>query len=325
MVKILAPVTSFEAARQVILAGIDEIYCGVTVPGINYEGLAKRPPWSTIPTYGELERVVRYAHEHGVKVMATTEFPFMAELIENKIKRHVRSLVETGIDALIATDIGIILMAKDMGRLNIPICASTYLAPMNYEAVDLLKQLGVKTIVLERHVTINEMRQIVLLSEGVEIEVFVHGPGCSNIDVNCYGCGISFVTGSTLSKQGGKIENLCQTNYEVYKVDGCEETKIANVPILDAYSWCSLCQLPDLVNTGITGIKIVGREFGPEQQADLAKIFRELIDLLERDQIEDFLKRANSLRNNRHFASACQQKRCYYSHLFHAPYKIPVA
>jgi len=325
MIKILAPISSFEAARQVISGGVDEIYCGVEVPGINYSGLSTRPSWCSLPTYDELDRIVAYAHKHDVKVAVTTEFPFMAELIENEMKRHVQSCVDKGIDALIATDIGVILMAKNILHLSIPIYASTYLAPLNYEIVDFLKRMGVKRVMLDRHLTIAEIGQIVQHSDGIETEAFVQGPGCSNINVNCYGCGSPMVLNPKYLEPGLNVETLCQADYEVYKVEGREKTKIADVPILDAFSWCSICQLPELVNTGVTGLKIVGRECDLEYQGEIARIYRELVDLLESGKEEDFQDRLQSVKTSSYFSDACELGRCYYSSFFHAPYKVPLS
>ena len=324
MAKILAPISSFEAACRVISGGVDEIYCGVEVPGMNYVGISTRPSWCSLPTYDELKKIVAYAHEKGVKVAATTEFPFMAELTEDHIKRHIHSYMEAGIDALIATDIGVILLAKNILGLSIPVYASTYLAPINYEVVDLLKQMGVTRVMLERHLTIEEIRQIVRLNKDIETEVFVHGPGCSNINVNCYGCGSPMVLNPKLLEEGGNVETLCQMNFEVYKMAGSEKVKIADAPILDAFTWCSICQLPDLVNTGVSGLKIVGRECDQEYQAEVAKIYRELTDLVERREMEEFKERLERVKSSRYFSDNCRSKRCYYSSFFHAPYKVPL-
>ena len=324
MVKILSPITSFEAACQVIDGGVDEVYCGVEVPGINYTGLSTRPSWCSLPTYDELGRVVSYAHKHSVQVAVTTEFPFMAELIEKDIRRHIRACVEKGIDALIATDIGVILMVKNILHLNIPIYASTYLAPINYEVVDLLGQIGAKRVMLERHLTIDEIGEIVRHNKDIEIEAFVHGPGCSNINVNCYCCGSPIVLDPKFYKPEISVETLCQTDYEIYKVDGRDKTKIADLPILDAFSWCSLCQLPELLDTGIMGLKIVGRECDQKYQGEIARTYRELVDLLECGQTEDFKKKLESVKNSDYFSEACMKKRCYYSSLFHTPYRVPI-
>jgi putative protease len=325
MVKILAPISSFEAACRAIAGGVNEIFCGVEVPGVNYIGLGTRPSWCSLPNYDELARIVDYAHNHGVTVAATTEFPFMAELIEDRIRRHIDSLVQAGIDALIATDIGIILLAKNILPSSIPFYASTYIAPTNYEVVDLLKQMGVRRVMLERHLTIDEIREIVRLCKGIETEVFVHGPGCSNINVNCYGCGFPMVLNPKRLERMDQVQTLCQMNFEVFKLDGSEKRKIADAPILDAYSWCSLCYLQDLIQTGVTGLKIAGRECDQEFQGGVAKIYRELTDLLEKGRTKEFRERLQYFRKSPLFSDSCAHKRCYYAPLFHAPYKMPVA
>ena len=320
MVKILAPVSSLEATRGAIAAGADEIYCGVKIPGIIYTGLSTRPDWCSLQSYDELEKIVNYAHQHDVKTIVTTEFPFMADLIEKKLKDFLASVVKRDVDAIIATDLGVILMVRDIG-LRIPVYASTYLASMNYEAVNLLKKLGIKRVMIERHVTISEMHEIVKKNKDVEIEVFVHGPGCSNINVSCHGCGtvIHTITEKTTKDE---ILSLCRTRYEIYQIGHDERIKVSDTPILDALSWCSLCQLPDLVRTGVTGLKIVGRECDQKYQEEVVRIYKELVNLLEAGEIGSYHNKLEYLKKHDQIASACQQRRCYYSNLFNAPYRI---
>jgi collagenase-like PrtC family protease len=325
MTRILSPVTSFESAVDVIAAGANEIYCGVSIPDIQYMGLSTRYKWCSLSTYDELGRIARYARDHSVELIVTTELPFMTEMIENEVKNHILSCVEEGIDALIVTDLGILMMVKRMG-LDIPVYASTYLASMNYEAVDFLKNLDVKRIILERHVTLPEIDDIVQRSKGVEVEIFIHGPGCSNINVSCYGCpSVFFVKDQSQLK---KIQlTPCLATYEVYEAKGNKFNKIAEVPILDAYTYCSLCRLPELVKTGVTGFKIVGRCLTKSYQAETTKLYRDLLNLIDKNQIKSFWEKLNNIKNNVDGDSAykvpfsCRQQRCYYSPLFHAPYK----
>lgn len=325
MVKLLAPFSSYEGACAAINSGADEIYCGVAVPELkklSYSGLATRDIQCSLQTYDELSEVVDYAHRHNAKVLVTTEFPFMANFINNAMKKHLASCAETGIDAFIATDIGIILMATKLHN-DISVYASTYLASMNYEAVKFLKQLGVKRVMLERHVTVNEIRDIVRLNQDVEIEVFIHGTGCANINVNCYGCGIPvYVKKESISDKAG---TLCTSNYEVYEINDSQLTRLGKIPILDACSWCSLCKLPELIDSGVVGLKIVGREFDVEYQADVTKVYHELIETLENNGKNDFDNKLELFKNKLGLAHICQQKRCYYSNLFHAPYKFSCA
>ncbi len=326
MAKLLAPVTSFEGVVGAVRAGADEVYCGVKIPGVEYVGLSTRPSNCSLSSYDELGKIVRYAHDHGVKAFVTTELPYMTKEIEKEIKNSISYCVEKGIDALIASDIGILLLAKEM-NIGIPIYASTYLASMNYESVDFLKKLGAKRVVLERHVAIDEIREIVKRCKDVEVEVFIHGPGCSNINVNCYGC-TQYVD---LSVRGPPTFafTLCRLPYDIYKIHEDTQMKVGCENILDAFSFCSLCQLPALVRTGVNNFKIVGRGAPAKFVEETTRIYHELLNLIETDQLDLFQKKLESIRSQKYSVSlppnSCVQKRCYYMPFFHAPYKIPVS
>jgi putative protease len=353
MVRILSPVSSYEAAAKVISAGADEIYCGVGIPNIKYPGLSLRQRMCSISTYDELGKVTKHAHDHGVKVVVTTELPFISDTLREDIEKHISSCVDNGVDAIIATDIGIILAAKSMG-LAVPIYASTYNASMNYEAVNFLRSLGVKRVILERQVAIEEMQEIVRRCKGVEVEVFVHGPGCSNINTSCYGCYIppSLLGASARVKLAFKLRKpaykhyvswvnedkaliifspTCRLIYGVKKVNS-EKNEVVYAPILDAYTYCSMCRLPILVKTGVTGFKIIGRCKSQKYQEGVTKAYRELLDLIEEGRIKEFRKKLRKIRSEMgewsRFESPggidfnpCEEERCFYSPFFYAPYK----
>ncbi|UCH02339.1 MAG: U32 family peptidase [Candidatus Bathyarchaeota archaeon] len=351
---LLSPISSYESATRVISAGADEVYCAVRIPGIKHLML-NRPPVCAVRAYDELKKIVDYAHDHNVKVNVTTELPFMAEIVEEKICNHVLSCVEQDIDALIVGDIGILLAVKNMDP-NIPLYASTFMASMNYEAVDFLRKLGVERIILERAVTTSEIQEIVRRSRGVEIEIFVHGAGCSNIEGNCYLLHSLTATPYRAMKQEYYKASLCLIPFKIHEINGDNVRtpdevfdipkevlhQFANqVPILDAYSQCSLCRLPELIRAGVTGFKIVGRCLTPSYQERTTRWYRELIDLIEQDSMEAFQERLEAIKREPIYhlmlgrerknvvipvtlmKSSCQQKRCFYSPLFFAPYKQP--
>jgi putative protease len=270
----------------------------------------------------------------------------MSDIIEEKIRKHISSCVEKEVDALIVPDIGTLLTIKEMS-LNIPIHASTYLASMNYEAVDFLKKMGAERVILERQVMINEIKEIVERNKKVEIEVFVHGPGCSNINVNCYLC---FVPNYIFQALGeGQVNEaflpyfdklderrvrmamapMCRVKYKIYEVGKDSQKEISISPIMDAYTYCSFCELPDLVEAGVMGIKIVGREINDVYQEATTKMYRELLDLIDKGEVESYRRIIKSVIEGQKgscfpdIQEACEQKRCYYSSMFHAPYKIP--
>ena len=330
--RLLSPIRSFDGAVRVIQAGADEVYCGVVIPGFEKFSL-HRGSICEIPTYSDLGRVVKYAHDRGVDVIVTVNRPFMADVMERGVRDHIRSCINEGVDELIIGDVGVLSLVKEMG-VDVPLYASTFMASMNKEAVDFLRKLGFSRVILERQLSIPEITVIAQHSK-VEVEVFVHGSGCSNINVSCY---LYHFMYPEMAQAISTIDGLalrCALPFEVYDVDD-RETMLTNMPILDAYRYCSLCRLPDLIKTGVTGFKIVGRCVNEEYQESTTKVYRELIDMIDRGEIKAFQKRLEWLRKNflplQHDLPllnlqelCCEQERCYYSPLFHAPYKIPLS
>jgi len=287
--KLLSPVNSFEGAVGVIRAGADEIYCGVAIPGklknfTIYRGPGASP--AQLPTYDELGKIVNYAHRHNVKVIVTVNEPFMSKVLDKTMRSHIRSCLDEGVDALIVGDFGVLSIIKDLG-VDVPLIASTYFVSMNYEAVNFLGKLGFSRVILERHLTLQEISEIVNHSN-VPIEVFCHAGGCSNINANCYfyHYGIfSKLLGSELrvSKHVKSVIAPCTLFYDVYDVND-EETKLCNIPILDAFTFCSLCHIPALVRIGVSGLKIVGRFKSAQEQEIYTLVYRELLDTIVKER-----------------------------------------
>lgn len=323
---LLAPARSFEGGVRVIEAGADEVYCGVVIPELKdfelYRGTA-----TEISSYDELERLVKYAHDHNVKIIVTVNQPFLADVIEKPFRNHIRECLERGIDALIVGDIGVLSLVKEIDE-DIPLYASTYMVSTNFEAVDFLRRLGFDRIILERQLTMEEISEIVRLSRA-EVEIFIHGGGCSNINGSCYMYHRFPQARRAQSKKKGLLGNPCGLTYDVYDFDN-EQKKLGSFPIMDAIEYCSLCKLQKLVQIGVKGFKIVGRGSIIWYQESTTRAYRELIDALENDQAEIFQEKLKLLRsgdlvpfpplllNLQEFC--CRQKRCYYTPLTHAPY-----
>jgi len=342
--QILSPVASFKGAVEVISAGADEIYCAVKTPGVMH--VLNRPHSCCVPTYGELGRIADHARSKGVGTVVTLELPFISEFMVAPMKEHISHCLGEGIDALIAGDIGLITLIRDMG-LDIPIYASTLLAATNYQAVDFIRKLGVSRVILERLVSIDEIGEVVQRNEEVEIEVFAHGGGCSNINANCY-LRMARTPPAAYREVVRGIKGRitpCRWSFDIYEF-GSGGRKLARVPILDAFTFCSLCQLPDLIETGASGIKIVGRCMPLAYQVKATEIYRNLVDLVElglkssfnrawrrrfRRMIESFKEApfGPGQRNpdgswptpGSHRDVVCAEGRCYYSPLFYTPHR----
>ncbi len=331
--RILSPINSFKGAVKVISAGADEVYCGVTIPEIK-DFMLYRGASCEIPTYDELGKVVKHAHNYGVKVVVTVNRPFMSEVIEKATRKHIRLCLDEGIDGLIVGNIGVLLMIQDMD-VDTELYASTYMVSMNYEAVDFLGKLGFSRVVLDRQLRVAEISEIVQRSK-VEIEVFIHGGGCSNTNGNCYLYHFRFPEMiRTAQLDEGLLKSPCTLSYDVYDQDDGHK-KLGAIPIMDAFEVCSLCKLPELLKTGVFGFKIEGRGDCIWFQESETRVYRELIDLLMRDKEKLYQEKIELLKSHlrkfilhptlpslREFF--CEQKRCYYSPLFHTPYKYSIS
>ena len=327
--KLLSPIRSYDGAVRVVDAGADELYCGVVMPEMK-DFVLYRGPKTDIPTYHELGRVVKYAHDHDVSVGVTINNPFMTEAMEAPLRRHIRSCVEQGVDAFIVGDIGVLSVVKEAAP-NARVWASTYLASMNREAVDFLTELGFNRVILERQLAISEIAEITRHSK-IEVEIFIHGAGCSNINGKCYLFHFDY---PPLTQARNKIRGLhspCMLPFKVHDVND-EKALVEEVPVMDAFTGCSICRLPELIWTGVNNFKIVGRDDWPIVQENTTRMYRELIDLIVSGQMVAFWKRANELKSTFMISPSlslltlrdyyCEQERCFYSPLFHAPYRIP--
>jgi putative protease len=331
MPSLLTPIRSLEGAIRVIRAGTDEIYCGVDIPGYKNFSLY-RGTSCNIHTYDELGRIVTHAHKHNVDVLATINEPYITNHIEKDMRNHIRTCVNMGVDALIIGDVGVLSLVKEMD-VDVMLYASTYMAAMNIAAIQFLSDLGFNRVILERQLTIPEISEMAKQSN-VEVEIFIHGSGCSHLNVGCFLYHFVYptMTHALLTIDG--IKNRCSFPFEIYDLDN-PTTKIDDQPILDAGRFCSICHLPELINSGVTGFKIVGRCIDEEYQASTVKMYRELMTLINRGEFETFQQRIAALKNNfiplqRDLPMlnlnelCCEQQRCYYSPLFHAPYKTPI-
>jgi len=357
MPKILAPINSFDGTVKVIDAGADEIYCGVALPGKYKNFVLYRGPGASsaqLSSYDELEKIVKYAHRHNVKVVLVVNEPFMSEDLEETMKSHIRSCVDKGVDALMIGDFGVLSIVKEL-NVDVTLIASTYFVSMNSEAVDLLEKLGFSRVVLERHLTLQEISEIIRHSK-VDIEVFCHHGGCSNINASCYFYHVKMPDKikqewRRMAKDVGRHTAPCTIPYDIYEITEQGEEWVDNAPILDALTFCSLCHVQALIDAGVAGLKIVGRFrpwHGHEGVATNVKIYRKFLDIIMKDSrrskrlrevvtmlrkecdrlmIEECKRVLRSQGGGRirylpYYEFYCKQKRCIFSNLFNAPYKI---
>lgn len=328
--KIMAPINSYEGGVKVIDAGADEVYCAVQISDIK-DFVLYRGPSSELPSYEDLGRLVKYAHEHQTKVDLVINQPYMVSRIEKPVRKHIRNCLDQGVDALIIGDFGVLSIVKKLNA-KIPLIASTYLVSMNREAIAFLEEQGFSRVVLERHLTLEEIAQIVQ-STSMGLEILMHGGGCSNINASCYLYHHQFPE-LTKAMRESNTSTPCALPFRLQNLNDPQDIA-DDVNVMDAFEYCSICKLPELIATGVEGFKIEGRTGSVWYQEATTRIYRELLDLIANDHMNKYRQRLEDLKNGVYFLPIptnfyklkdlwCWQNRCYYSGLTNAPYKTPL-
>ena len=102
--ELLIPASSLEVLKTAVLYGADAVYIGGEMYGLR----AKARNFSR----EDMEAGVKFAHENGVKVYVTANIVAHNEDLEG-IREYFRELKDIGPDALIISDPGVFMIAKE--------------------------------------------------------------------------------------------------------------------------------------------------------------------------------------------------------------------
>lgn len=101
------------------------------------------------------------------------------------MREYLGKLKDTGVDALIVSDIGVMLMAKQVAP-NLELHVSTQAGVTNYQAANAFYELGARRVVLAREMDLQAVRDIrARIPDDLDIECFVHGAMCMAFSGRC--------------------------------------------------------------------------------------------------------------------------------------------
>ncbi len=248
---------------------------------------------------------IRYAHDRGVKVfVAINTFPQPSGW--SRWQRSVDHAAEMGVDALILADVGVMDYAchrwPDL-RLHLSVQGSA----TNAEEINFYYQnFGIKRVVLPRVLSLKQVKQVAQDSP-VPIEVFGFGSLCVMVEGRCILS--SYVTGRSPNTFGAcspanavswdETPDGLETRLNNILIDRHGEGESAGYPTLckgrfnvegntyyaieEPTSLNTLELLPELQAVGVAAIKIEGRQRSPAYVAQVTKVWRDAIDLCEKD------------------------------------------
>lgn len=260
--ELLSPAGNFECLRQAVCNGCDAVYLGGKKFGAR--------KFATNFDEEELKRAVRYCHLYGVRLYVTVNTMVYEEELEECLD-YIEFLHKIGVDALIMQDIGLIALARRKFP-NLEIHASTQLHNHNAEGLRILKELGVKRVVLARELSLKEVEK---LPDDLEKEVFIHGALCVSYSGQC------LFSSCLLSRSGnrGACAGICRLPFQLLengRVISAEGEYLLSLKELNTST--SFIQL---LESNVTSFKIEGRMKSPAYVGWITKFYRSLIDQYE--------------------------------------------
>jgi len=285
-IELLAPVGDINRLRFAVKYGADAVYLGGRF------GLRA----GAVIEDDILEEAVSYAHSHGIKVYVTVNI-FARNADFEAILFYVIRLQEIGVDAVIVSDLGVLKLVRENTSLEVHI--STQANVINKFTAEEYVKLGANRIILARECSLGEIKEIAdHLKNKCDIEVFVQGAMCVSYSGRCM---ISnYMTEREANR--GQCAQPCRYKYtgnffagtlieEMRPSEswGIEEDAHGTY-IMNSKDLCLINHLDDLINCGVTSIKIEGRMKTDYYVASTVNVYRRALDGIKFDFVKEISK-----------------------------------
>ena len=272
--EIMAPVGSYESLHAAIEAGTDAIYFGV-------EGLNMRSRSSVNFTLDDLRNIASICDKAGVKTYLTVNtIIYDGEL--DKMRAVIDAVKESGISAIIASDIAAITYARSIG---VEVHISTQLNVTNIEAVRFFARFA-DVMVLARELNLDQVKSIADAierddirgpkGERVRIEMFCHGALCMAVSGKCY---LSLHEMNSSANRGACTQ-ICRRGYTVTDRETGDQLDIENKYIMSPKDLKTIHFLNKMIDAGVRVFKIEGRARGPEYVKIAVQSYSEAINAI---------------------------------------------
>lgn len=268
--ELLAPAGDMERLKMAVLYGADAVYLAGTDFGMR--------AFAGNFTPEQLPEAVAFAHRYGVRVHCTINTMPRNEEIA-RLPEHLERLADAGVDALIVADLGAFTMAGKYA----PRCQrhiSTQASICNYETARAWYDLGASRVILARELSLNEIRTIrEKTPSDLEIEAFVHGAMCVSYSGRCLLS--NYMTGRDSSR--GACAQPCRYQYALMEEKRPGEyfpieEDAQGTYILNSRDMCMIDHLDDLIDAGLSSLKIEGRAKSAYYAAIVTGAYRHCLD-----------------------------------------------
>lgn len=269
-VELLVPAGSLEVLKVAVDYGADAVYIGGQAYGLR----AKADNFSI----EEMKKAVKYAHAKNAKVYVTANI-FAHNYDIEGMKAYFEQLKDTGIDAVLVSDPGIFMLAKEI-MPDMELHISTQANNTNYLTYNFWYNMGAKRVVTARELSLVEIKQIrEHIPEDMEIESFMHGAMCISYSGRCLLS--SYFTGRDANR--GACTHPCRWKYHIVEETRPGEYMPVNEDdrgtyIFNSKDLCMIEHIPEMIDAGIDSFKIEGRMKTALYVATVARTYRKAID-----------------------------------------------
>ncbi len=270
MIELLSPAGNMEKLKTAFKFGADACYLAGKKFGLR--------AFSGNFDENELKEAVEFAHQLNKKIYVTINIVAHNEDFAG-LDEYLKYLQSIQVDGIIVSDIGIMMLAKEVAP-KLDLHVSTQANVTNKYTAKFYCDLGAKRLVLARELSIKEIKEIRdYIPREVEIETFVHGAMCISYSGRCL---LSNYLSGRDSNRGACIQ-ACRFEYSI-----CEKTRRGEhydiqedergTYILNSKDLCMIEHIKELVDAGITSFKIEGRMKSPYYVATITNAYRRAID-----------------------------------------------
>ncbi|HBN83361.1 MAG TPA: peptidase U32, partial [Clostridiales bacterium] len=228
------------------------------------------------------QEAIEYAHNLGKKVYVTVNI-FTRDHDYEHLPEYILHLKKIQADAVIVSDPGLVYMI----RKHVPdmeIHLSTQAKATNSYAAQFWAESGVKRIILARELTGSETREMIVRVKDMDIEMFVHGAMCMSYSGRCL---LSNYLANRDSNRG-MCTQPCRWKYRLTE----EQRPGEYMPVFEdqhgtyifnSKDLCLIRQIPEIIQMGVTSLKIEGRMKSAHYVGTVTSAYRQAIDAYCKD------------------------------------------
>ena len=292
--ELVCPAGNLPSLKAAVDCGADAVYMGFKddTNARNFAGLN----FNDKTAHSGIE----YAHNKGAKVFAAINtYPQPSGW--ERWKQAVDTAAQSGVDALIMADIGILDYARERWP-DVNLHLSVQGSATSFEAIEFYKRhFDIKRVVLPRVLSLSQVKHVAQ-NTSVPLEIFGFGSLCVMVEGRCLLS--SYATGDSPNTFGAcspanavswqETPKGLETRLSGLLIDRYDENENAGYPTIckgryevggntfyaieEPTSLNTLEILPELQEMGIAAIKIEGRQRSPAYVSQVATVWRNALD-----------------------------------------------